>query len=123
MPPARRTVQLPTVVDRLDVGDPHVGMSINEVRTEIDGVWEAMREFRNQMPDEVMQLAMGYSARLGELRVRISRIEDRNALWKLLRTREIDPTLEELRLQYQGGSRLESVRDLDFRMESGRSTP
>ena len=36
-----------------------------------------------------------------------------------LRTRELEPCIEECRTQYQVASRLHSVRELDWRMESG----
>jgi hypothetical protein len=61
----------------------------------------------------------GHSARLSELRVKIMRVEDFRQEWRPIRTREIEPALEELQRQYQIASRLHSVRELDWKMESG----
>lgn len=99
--------------------DQVVQGSIDSVRVEIDDAFADMKEFHNREPDECMRLAGGHSARLSELRVRIQRIEDFRREWKSIRTREIEPTLEELERQWRNASRLHSVRELDYRMEAG----
>lgn len=99
---------------------PEVGGSVKSVRQEIDDCYEDIRTFYQQEPDEVMRLVSGHSARMSELRVRCQRIEDFHRIWKQVRTREIEPTMEELTQQYNIASRLHSVRDLDFRMSGGQ---
>jgi hypothetical protein len=98
---------------------PVVGGSIDSVRQEIDDVYEDMKTFHNREPDEIMRLCRGHSARLSELRLRCQRVEDTARQWKAIRTREIEPTLDELRDQWQNASRLHSVREFDWKLESG----
>lgn len=96
-----------------------VGGSIDSVRTEIDDAFADMKTCHNLNPDEAMRIASGHSARLSELRVRIQRVEDYLREWKNVRTREVEPALEELERQYTIASRLHSVRELDWKMEYG----
>jgi hypothetical protein len=96
-----------------------VGGSIEGVRAEIDDCFADMRTFHTREPDEIMRLCRGHSARLSELRVRIMRVEDWDRKWRSVRQREIEPTLDELREQWQNASRLHAVRELDWKMESG----
>ncbi len=105
----------------LDTSEPNqtIGGSIDSVRQEIDDAFADMKEFHNEEPDRVMRISAGHSARLSELRVRIMRVEDFRREWKSVRTREIEPCIEELRNQYAIASRLHSVRELDWKMESG----
>jgi len=96
-----------------------VGGSIDSVREEINDAFADMKEFLNQEPDEIMKICAGHSARLSEIRVRISRIEDFHRQWKNVRTREVEVALEELQNQFSAASRLLSARDLDYRIERG----
>lgn len=102
-----------------DVHNPVIGMSIDEARVEIDDAFADIKTFHNREPDEIMRLSAGHSARLSEIRVRIMRVEDYSREWRDLRQRELEPTLEELARQWSHGSRLHSVRELDWKMESG----
>lgn len=96
-----------------------VGGSIESVRTEINDAFEDMKTFINREPDEIMRLVAGHSARLSEIRVRIQRIEDVHRLWKNVRTREVEPTLDQLGQQFTIASRLHSVREFDYAVETG----
>jgi uncharacterized membrane-anchored protein len=98
---------------------PEVGGSIDSVRGEIDDAFLDMKTFVNREPDEIMRLCGGHSARLAEIRVRIQRIEDFHRQWKPIRVREVEPTLEQLQNQFQVASRLHSVREHDWRVETG----
>lgn len=100
--------------------DPTVDASIDQVRGEIDDAFADMRDFYTKEPDEIIRLCSGHSARLSELRVRIQRVEDMRREWRNVRTREIEPALEELERQYVSASRLHSIRELDFRMAGGQ---
>lgn len=119
MPQGAHAVR-PPMFDTSEVNDI-VGASVDGVRQEIDDAFEDMASFHQKDPDEVMRYVGGHSARLSYLRVRIMRIEDyqNSRLWKDVRTREIEPCLEELERQWRNASRLHSVRELDWRMESG----
>lgn len=100
--------------------DPIVGVSIDVAREEIDDAFADVREFYTKEPDEVIRLCSGHSARLSELRVRIQRVEDMRREWRNVRTREIEPALDELERQYTYASRLHSIRELDFKMSGGQ---
>lgn len=94
-------------------------MSIDEARAEVNDAFEHMRHFKDEEPDAIMRYSGGYSARLSYLRVLCTRIEDFYRPARDLRVRELEPCIEELRNQYQIASRLHSVRELDWKMESG----
>ena len=98
---------------------PEVGGSIESIRVEINDAFEDMKTFHNREPDEVMRLVAGHSARLSEIRVRIQRIEDVHRQWKNVRTREVEPTLDQLGQQFTIASRLHSVREFDYAVETG----
>lgn len=101
------------------VWNEEIKASIDSVRQEVDDAYADMRSFHNLNPDEVMRMCGGHSARLSELRVLVMRIEDWRREWKSVRTRELEPALEELDKQYTIASRLHSVRELDWKMEAG----
>lgn len=121
---AQNAVPLTSRTRGLDTSEQHpiVGGSIDSVREEVDDAFADMKTFVNREPDEIMRMAGGHSARLSELRVRIMRLEDIRREWKAVRTREIEPTLEELKNQYNIASRLFAVRQLDWAMESGQNS-
>lgn len=96
-----------------------VGLSINQTRQEVDDAFQDMEKFHSLEPDEIMRLAAGHSARLSYIRVRVMRIEDFQRQWKDIRTRELEPALEQLREQWAHGSRLHSTREFDWKIESG----
>jgi hypothetical protein len=66
-----------------------------------------------------MRLAAGHSARLSTLRIRVMRIEDFKRQWKDVRVRDLEPCIEELRKQWEHGSRMHTVREFDYRVETG----
>ena len=96
-----------------------VGGSIDSVRAEIDDAFADIVVMYQREPDEVMRMCSGHSARLSALRVLVMRIEDYRREWKTVRTRELEPTLDELRNQYEIASRLHTVREFDWRVEMG----
>jgi hypothetical protein len=118
-PPGTSPVPAGPRLNTADV-DPTVGASIDQVRGEIDDSFADMRDFYTKEPDEIIRLCSGHSARLSELRVRIQRVEDMRREWRNVRTREIEPALEELERQYVSASRLHSIRELDFRLSGGQ---
>ena len=96
-----------------------LGGSIDSIRVEIDDAFKDMATFLNREPDEIMRMASSHSARLSWVRVQCLRIEDRYRPARDLRTRELEPVIEELAKQWAHGSRLHSVRELDWKIESG----
>jgi len=98
---------------------PEMGGSIDSIRKEIDDAFKDMATFLNREPDEIMRMASSHSARLSWVRVQCLRIEDWYRPARDLRTRELEPVIEELAKQWAHGSRLHSVRELDWKIESG----
>ena len=100
---------------------PAAGGSIDTIRGEIDDAFKDMRTFKDLDPDEVMRIVAGWSARFSELRVRAMRIEDvaQYRRFKTLRTRDLEPIMDELKQQFMIASRLQSVRELDYKIEAG----
>ncbi|NUS01935.1 MAG: hypothetical protein HOV97_05150 [Nonomuraea sp.] len=98
---------------------PEMGGSIDSIRVEIDDAFKDMATFLQREPDEIMRMASGHSARLSWVRVQCLRIEDWYRPARDLRTRELEPCIEELQKQWAHGSRLHSVRELDWKIESG----
>lgn len=108
----------PTPLNTSEVNEV-VNGSIDSVRAEIDDAFSDMNVMYQREPDEVMRMCSGHSARLSTLRVLVMRIEDFRREWKPVRIRELEPALDELRNQYEIASRLHTVREFDYRIESG----
>lgn len=102
--------------------DPTVGLSLNQARQEVDDALAQAQTFLNMNPDEVVRLAGGHTARLSQIAIWVRRIEGYQPTlhWKLLRTDEIEPAIFELDRQFRNASRLESMRELDWKIESGQ---
>lgn len=115
MPPTGRVFD-PTEVH------PEVGLSPVQARQEVDDALTEMQGFLNMNPDEVVRLAGGHTARLSQVAIWIRRIEGYQPTlhWKLIRTDEIEPAILELDRQFRNASRLESMRELDWKIESGQ---
>lgn len=94
---ARRTLGSPTAVER-----------------EIDEINDAIRDFWDQEPDEVMRACSAYSSRLTELYVQLHRVEGRDRQWRQVRTQQVVPTLEELDRQFKQHSRMVELRKQDL---------
>jgi len=106
-------------VPNFDEVDTVVGISVNQARAEVDVAFRDMSMFEHMEPDEIMRRAAGHSARLSYIRVRAMRVEYFKPHWEDVRTRELEPALEQLEHQFTIASRLHSVRELDYRIESG----
>lgn len=102
-----------------DAVHPVMGLSVNGARDEVNDAYKDMAMFHQMEPDEIMRRAGGHSARLSYLRVLCMRIEDHARQWKDVRTRELEPTLEQLEHQYNIASRLHTVREFDYKVETG----
>lgn len=94
---------------------PRIG-SIDDVRVEMDHAITDARQYYQWEPDEVMRSVSGHLARLVEISQEIRRIEGSARQWKPVRTNEIDPLMKDLWDQFQIHSRLQSVREMDFRV-------
>lgn len=83
-----------------------------DVRAEIDDYMVLLRKLRSLPPDQVFLELSGITARLAELRLTCVRSESRRLTG--LRTREIDPLLEECERQFRFHSRIQAVRAMEW---------
>jgi hypothetical protein len=82
-----------------------------EARGEIDDYMVLVRKLRSLPPDEVFLELSGITARLTELRLMCVRSESRRLA--ALRTREIDPLIEECERQFRFHSRIQACRTME----------
>lgn len=85
--------------------------------SELDVYYEAVKGFASQEPDEVMQQIAAFSARLCEIRARLQR--SGSTLAAKLRTREVEPLMEQCDIQFRIASRLQAIREFDFKASGG----
>lgn len=87
------------------------------VQQELDGYYKRMQQYPSMEPDEVMLDLSGIAARLTEIRSQL--VRDGGQRTNALRTREVDPLLEQIDLQFKLHSRIQSIREFDWRMTNG----
>lgn len=92
--------------------------NLDRLRDELDGYFATMQKFEALDPVEVMFLISAMSARVAELRSHMVRQESRSA--NAFRTKELEPFLEECERQFKIHSRIQSMRDMEFRMSGGQ---
>lgn len=84
---------------------------------ELDEYYVVVKDFHSGEPAEVLQLVAGISGRLCEMRALLQR--SGSTLAAKLRTREVEPLMDQLDLQFRIASRLLSVKDFEFRASGG----
>lgn len=89
---------------------------IDKTRDEIDSYYSMIEQFPKKEPGMILQDLAVISGRVSEIRTKITRIESSNRKLQQLRTKEIDPLLEEVDRQYKIWSRIISVRQQEFDM-------
>lgn len=89
------------------------------IRDEIDDYFIGLKRLNALPTEEVFAFLSGVSARLVEIRVQCWRSESRRL--NALRTREIDPLIEEIDRQFKIHSRIQAVRT--FELDMVRSAP
>jgi hypothetical protein len=99
----------------------HAGLNITALRAELDSYFEIVKSFRELNTDEVLLHIAGMSGRVAEIRTQLVRTERYGATagGQSFRTKEIDPFLELLNLQFKIFSRLLSAQTLDYEMSKG----
>lgn len=107
-----------------DADDPALGLPLKGddpykvVRAEVDRYCKGLRRLNEMDPSEVFQKLSSISARLSEIRIRLLRVEGRKPA--ALRTKEIDPLLEEVDRQFKFHSRLQATREMDASLIRGQ---
>lgn len=94
---------------------------VRSFAAELNGYYTVIRSYPNLEPDEVLRSLSGVSARLTEMRAVCCRLSDRGDCRSAdkLRIKEIDPLLEECDRQFKYHSRIQTTRELDWRMAGG----
>lgn len=87
---------------------------VNALRAEMDNYYREMNTLNGLDPMEVFQKLSAFSARASEIRAYCFRVESRQA--QALRTQMVDPFLEECDRQFKIHSRLQAIRELEFRL-------
>lgn len=105
--------------------DPRVGLPMtgddpyDRIRLEIDGYYKILRKLVRSDPSEVFQHLSAISARMSEIRTRLIRVESRKAT--AIRTKEVDPLLEEVDRQFKFHSRLQATREMEASLTRGQT--
>lgn len=97
----------------------HEGHVITRLQAELDGYYAELRNLNQLDPTSVMQKLSSISARAGELRAQLVRSESRRA--NALRTREVEPLLEQIKLQFQIHSRIVAVAQQELDLIRGQT--
>lgn len=91
------------------------------IQDEINDYLRRLKELNGLPPAEVFQTLSAISARLAEIRNRLIRVENRR--FTALRTKEIDPLIEEVDRQFKFHSRIQAVREAEMRLFGPSSGP
>lgn len=95
----------------------HNRSDVDTWRGELDSYYQQMHLFQQMEPDEIFVALSAFSARASEIRSHLVRVDTR--LHTSFRTREIDPFIDECDRQFKLWSRVQSVKDMEFRMSGG----
>lgn len=90
---------------------------IAETLTELDDYYVTLKTFGSVPPDEVFQRLSAISARLCELRGRCWDFDTRRT--NSLRSRRIDPLIEEVDRQFRFHSRIQATRQFEADLMKG----
>jgi len=86
----------------------------NALRSEMEGYYREMNTLNGLDPMDVFQKLSAFSARASEIRALCFKVDSRQA--QALRTQIVDPFLEECDRQFKIHSRLQAIRELEFRL-------
>lgn len=92
--------------------------SVQGIRAELDAYFEEMKNFEECQVDEIFLKLSSWTARASELRMLLYR--DSRAQASALRSREIEPFIEECERQFRYHSRRHAVMEMDFKMSGGQ---
>lgn len=107
--PARTTVADSRTAERA---------GLDELRSEIRGYLRMMQAFPTQDPDQVLLQISGFHARAAEIRSYL--VSNESRLAQALRTKEVEPFLDHCDFQFRIHSRLQSIREMDFKISGGQ---
>jgi hypothetical protein len=91
---------------------------IERLREELDQYLERMQVLGNLELDEIFLCLSAFTARATELKIQLSRSDTARAT--AFRNREIEPFLTECDRQFKYYSRMQTTRELDFKISGGQ---
>lgn len=97
--------------------DP-IGQAVAIIQSEVNDYLTRLKELPALPPVDVFMTLSAISARLAEIRNRLVRTETRRFV--SVRTKEIDPLIEEVDRQFKIHSRIMAVRQMEWDATTGR---
>lgn len=111
-------VKTPTPADpNSEDSAPKTKSKFDDWRCELDGYYLVMQTFCALDPHSVFMRLSAFSARVSEMRSQLARDDSRRAL--ALRTREVEPFLDECDRQFKFHSRALTITELEFKISGG----
>jgi hypothetical protein len=95
------------------VADPTSDV-VRTIQTELNDYLRRLQQLNSLPPVEVFQALSAISARLAEIRSHLVRTDNRR--YTALRTKEVDPLIDEVDRQFKFHSRIQAVRDSEMRL-------
>lgn len=96
---------------------PRTSSNLDEWRAELGAYFAEMQKFEGMPPEEVFLRLSAFSARASEIRFQITQNESRR--YQSFRTQGVDPFIEECDRQFRIHSRIQSTREMEFRISGG----
>lgn len=93
------------------------GNIVDDLRIELDAYYSEIHKFENYDLVTIFQRLAAISGRASEMRSVLTRNESRRGA--SFRTKEVEPFIDELDRQYRLWSRVQSVRDFEFKLSGG----
>jgi hypothetical protein len=93
---------------------------LENVRDELSHYYQEMKKFNEMESEDVFRSLSAYSARASEVRGFLNQLDSRRS--QALRTREIEPFIDECDRQFRVHSRIVAIRESDIRLAGGRFT-
>lgn len=96
---------------------PRNATSLEGWRIELAAYFSEMQDFQGMPPEDVFMRLSAFSARASEIRFHITQTENRRH--QAFRTQCVDPFLDECDRQFKIHSRIQSTREMEFRISGG----
>lgn len=96
---------------------PRFSTNLDGWRAELSAYLAEMQKFEGMDPVEVFMRLSAFSARAAEIRFAITQSENRRH--QAFRTQGVDPFIEQCEFQFRVYSRIQAVRDMEFRISGG----
>lgn len=97
--------------------DPEKGI-VGNYLDEMGSYYQTMKQFNDMEPTDVLQALSSFSARASEIRSMLQRVDSKRSY--ALRTKHIDPFIEECDRQFKVHSRIQSIRETDYKLARGQ---